>query len=106
MAQRVLRRFQVERLRELREATGITMSDLARLSELSPSTISSWDHGNAAPDIARLVTVSRALGVVVSELVDVDEDARMPSDLRIRKGLRCRLGYGLADCRKCGVEVR
>ena len=39
MSQRVQRGFRIERLRELREAAGMTMTDLARLSELSPSTI-------------------------------------------------------------------
>ena len=87
MSQRVQRGFRGERFRELREAAGMTMTDLARLSDLSPSTISSWERGSAAPDVARLVQVASVLGVDVSELVNVDASAQMPSDLRVRKGL-------------------
>lgn len=63
------------------------MSDLARLSGLSPSTISSWERQAAVPDIARLAAVAQALGVPVGELVDVETGVRMPSDLRTSKGL-------------------
>ena len=82
-----MRGFQVDRFRELREAAGMTMTDLARLAEISPSTISSWERKGAAPDITRLVQAAGVLGVELTELVDVPTNDRMVSDWRVRKGL-------------------
>lgn len=82
-----MRGFQLDRFRELRQAAGMTMTDLARLAEVAPSTVSSWERNTGAPDITRLVRVAGVLGVDFTDLVHVDIDQRMPSDWRIRKGL-------------------
>lgn len=82
-----MRGFQLDRFTELRRAAGMTMTDLARFAEVSPSTISSWERKGGAPDITRLVRVAGVLGVELTELVDVHPDDRMVSDWRIRKGL-------------------
>ncbi|MGD9622326.1 MAG: helix-turn-helix transcriptional regulator [Mycolicibacterium sp.] len=86
MSHRVVRGFQLDHFRELRKAAGMTMTDLARLSQVSPSTISSWERKGKAPDITRLVQVARVLGVDFTELVHVDPSERMVSDWRVRKG--------------------
>ncbi len=87
MSHRVVRGFQLDKFRELREAAGMTIGDLARRAELHPSTISAWERSAGAPDITRLARVAKILGVDYSELVHVDPAERMVSDWRIRKGL-------------------
>ncbi|PQM45000.1 hypothetical protein C1Y40_04839 [Mycobacterium talmoniae] len=87
MSHRVVRGFQRDRLIELREQAKMTPAELARLADLSPSTVASWERRDGAPDVARLVKVAEVLEVDFSELVDVPREEQMPSDLRIRKGL-------------------
>lgn len=65
----------------------MTRSDIARLADMSPWTIRSWERRDVAPDIDRLARVAEILEVDVAELIQVPDDECMPSDLRLRRGL-------------------
>jgi len=80
------------RLKEVRIRAGLTLRELARLAEVSPSLISQIENGKSQPSVATLYTFSRLLHVSVDELFDdrsagsngigaTDEDEdRNPSD--------------------------
>lgn len=57
------------RLRELRQARGMTLQALADACDLSPSMLSLVERGRASPSIGSLVVVASALKVTMSDLV-------------------------------------
>ncbi|QFS94655.1 transcriptional repressor DicA (plasmid) [Mycobacterium sp. THAF192] len=59
----MVRGFQRERFTQLRVEAGMTMSDRARLAEVAPSTIASWERRGGAPDVRRLAKVAAVLQV-------------------------------------------
>ncbi len=61
------------RLRTLRQARGWTLDDLAARAHVGASTISRIETGQRRLAVDQLVTLARALGVTVDELL-VDED--------------------------------
>ena len=88
MGRRVRRGFDHEAFRAALAAAGVPRSDLARLADISATTIQSWLRpGGAAPDIERLSRICTVLGVEVTALVRVPDEECLPSDLRVRKGL-------------------
>jgi transcriptional regulator with XRE-family HTH domain/quercetin dioxygenase-like cupin family protein len=60
------------RLKEMRLKAGLTLRELARQAEVSPSFVSQIENGKSQPSVATLYTFSRLLGVSVDELF-VDE---------------------------------
>jgi transcriptional regulator with XRE-family HTH domain len=63
-----------QRLRTLRVARGWSIDELARRSHISSSTISRLETGHRRLALDHLVTLARALGTTVDELL-VDDDA-------------------------------
>ena len=59
------------RLRSLREEAGLTVSELARLSELSRRHLTEIEAGRANPTATRLVDLARALDREPAELLDL-----------------------------------
>lgn len=57
-----------QRLRELRERTGISVRTLASRASFSPSFISQVELGQASPSVASLERIAAALDVTLSEL--------------------------------------
>lgn len=55
-------------LREAREASGLTQSDLARALGISPQSVQQWEKGVSAPKIDRLSAVASVLGIPVEAL--------------------------------------
>jgi transcriptional regulator with XRE-family HTH domain len=58
------------RLKEVRVRAGLTLRELARQAEVSPSLISQIENGKSQPSVATLYTFSRLLNVSVDELFE------------------------------------
>lgn len=58
-----------EKMRSLRRANGLTQKELAEKLYVTPSTVSKWENGVAAPDIYALTTMADIFGVEVAELL-------------------------------------
>lgn len=87
MGRRVRRGFDRELFREAVKAAGLPRSDLARLADISPATIHSWERRGGSPDVERLARIAAVLGVDITAFVHVSDDECFPADLRVRKGL-------------------
>ena len=62
-----------ERLKDVRLKAGLTLRELARQANVSPSFISQIENGKSQPSVATLYSFSRLLGVTVDELFDARE---------------------------------
>jgi transcriptional regulator with XRE-family HTH domain len=58
------------RLKEVRTRAGLTLRELARQADVSPSLISQIENGKSQPSVATLYTFSRLLNVSVDELFE------------------------------------
>jgi transcriptional regulator with XRE-family HTH domain len=58
-----------ERLRELREAAGLSQAQLAKASGVPVGTLWGWQYGRRKPLLETAVKVARALGVHAEDLV-------------------------------------
>lgn len=58
-----------EMLAETRKRKGLTMSQVAKLSGVSLSSICKYEKGERTPTIKRLHALSKALGLKISELL-------------------------------------
>lgn len=66
------------RLRALRQQRGLSLRALAKLSELSPNTISLIERGVTSPTVSSLHQLASALGIPIDSLfVDRAEKARV-----------------------------
>ncbi|MDT7742203.1 MAG: hypothetical protein QOE59_1281 [Actinomycetota bacterium] len=74
------------RLRALRTARNITLTELAESTGISLSTLSRLESGGRRPTLELLLPLARAFGVALDELVDApatgDPRVRMPSFAR------------------------
>jgi transcriptional regulator with XRE-family HTH domain len=57
------------KLRELREAAGLSQKELAERSGLSQNGISHWERGDREPGWSAVLALAEALGVDVSAFV-------------------------------------
>lgn len=67
------KRFSGERLRDAREAKGLSRMDLIRKIHpfrMDPQTIIKYERGEATPSVDRVLVLARALGVSVEDLCD------------------------------------
>lgn len=71
-----------QRLKDVRVRAGLTLRELARQAEVSPSLISQIENGKSQPSVATLYSFSRVLDVSVDELFD---DRGVP-DVAARRG--------------------
>lgn len=71
-----------DRLRELREARGLTQARLAELLDTSPRVYNRWETGAALPRLDTLVQLADLLEVSLDELVGRTEPHE--PDLKIR----------------------
>jgi transcriptional regulator with XRE-family HTH domain len=56
------------RLRELRQARGLSVRGLAKEAEVSTETVYSVEHGKRQPSVRTLSKIARALGVEARDL--------------------------------------
>lgn len=87
MSRRVLRGFDADTFATLRRERGFSVSDLARLSGTSLSTIHHWESGRRTPQIDILATVMTVLAAPIDAVVRIEEEQRFPGDWRVMKGL-------------------
>lgn len=59
------------RIRLLREAKGISQQDLAALCNFEKSNLSRLEAGNTNPTVLTLLKISKALGITLSELLNI-----------------------------------
>src|ERR1700733_3654294 len=59
-----------QRLKDVRLKAGMTLRELARQADVSPSLISQIENGKSQPSVATLYSFSRLLNVSVDELFD------------------------------------
>jgi len=76
------------RLRELRNARGLRLSDLARTSGLSVSFLSQVEQGQSDIAVGRLMRIAHALQVQLTDLVDLPA---VPARRLVRAGERASL---------------
>ncbi|MFQ1002481.1 helix-turn-helix domain-containing protein [Modestobacter sp. SSW1-42] len=67
------------RLKELRQAAGLSLRELARQAEVSPSLVSQIENGKSRPSVSTLYTFARLLDVRVDELFDAEADQVTPA---------------------------
>ncbi|HMG20094.1 MAG TPA: XRE family transcriptional regulator [Kofleriaceae bacterium] len=58
------------RLKDIRLKAGLTLRELARKSDVSPSFVSQIENGKSQPSVATLYTFAQLLGVSIDELFD------------------------------------
>lgn len=58
------------RLRELREAKGLSQDDLAKKADIRQSSIADWELGKTVPALNRAFTLCEALGVEIGVFKD------------------------------------
>jgi transcriptional regulator with XRE-family HTH domain len=61
------------RLKELRQRAGLSLRELARQADVSPSLVSQIENGKSRPSVSTLYTFARLLHVPVDELFDAEE---------------------------------
>jgi quercetin dioxygenase-like cupin family protein len=64
------------RIRMLREQRNLSQRELARLSDLSPNTLSLIERAKTSPTASTLQKLAAALGVTVSALFEAEQHAR------------------------------
>lgn len=89
-----------ERVRERREAVGLTQAELAERVYVSRQTVNNWETGKTLVDVQSLSLVAAELGASVSELLGEHglEAVRAEADSRhelVRLLLRAALAYAV-----------
>ncbi|MBI3216985.1 MAG: transcriptional regulator [Mycobacterium sp.] len=87
MTRRVLRGFDASAFAELRHRAGISVSDLARLSGASLSTIHHWEAGRRTPQVDILAAVMAVLNAPIESVVLIAAQERYPGDWRVLRGM-------------------
>ena len=67
---------QGRRLRDLREAAGLSQAQLAKLAGVTRNAVSQWEAGTTQPSTKRLGAVARALNVPVDRIVASNSQLR------------------------------
>ncbi len=62
-----------QRIREVRQARGMSQVELARLLGVTKQSISNWENDNIQPSIEMLVKLARALSVSADYLLGLEE---------------------------------
>lgn len=65
-----------QRLRELREAVGLSQSKLAELTGVTRNAVSQWEAGETQPSSRRLAKLAKALRVPIDEIMTSPGQAR------------------------------
>lgn len=82
----IVRQF-AARLRETRQAAGLTQAELARNAHVALSHLSKLESGDAAPGLDLLDRLARALATTVTKLLPPPDDATAVAELKERTRL-------------------
>lgn len=104
LVQSIDEKFTGEKLRFLREGRGLTIEELAEISELSPSLIEKFENNEVEPDHEQLESLAVALNFTVGYFV---EKSHYKSNIGMRlKQLRESQGLTIASLAdKAGVSA-
>ncbi len=69
--------FIADRIKELREKSGMTQSQLAKRLCVSRNTVNSWEMSISAPSCIYLVELSRIFGVSTDYLLSLDDNIKV-----------------------------
>lgn len=61
-------------IRKLREGVGMSQTQLAKLLDVSPTTVNQWEHGKTKPRLDKVASLATLFGVKSSEIVDTEPD--------------------------------
>ena len=61
------------KLKKLRQNSGMTQEQLADLLDVTPQAISRWENGSSMPDVVHLVSLANCFDVTLDELIGRDE---------------------------------
>jgi len=61
-----------QRIRQLREAAGLTQADVAQLTFKSVETISNFERGKTTPSVQTLATLAKHLGCSIADFFGGD----------------------------------
>lgn len=81
-----------ERIRERREAAGLTQAELARRVYVSRQTVNNWETGKTLIDVQSLALVARELSTSASELLGEHGVEAVRAEAQARHGLVVLLG--------------
>ncbi len=70
------------RIREMRQARGLSQTKLAREADMDPATLNRIERGNGNPNIKTLLKLAHVLETTVGELV---EDAHEYNEIGARQ---------------------
>lgn len=87
MSRRVLRGFSPSEFADARRSAGLSVSDLARIAEVSVSTVHHWEAGTRSPQVDILAKAMAVLDAPIEAVVLIPADQRYPSDCRVMKGM-------------------
>lgn len=63
-----------ERIRQLREKSGLKQLDLANAMQVTPQSVSKWERGENYPDITVLLKMAKIFGVTTDYLLGVTDE--------------------------------
>ena len=72
------------RIRELRERRGLTGTELARMTGVTPPAVIGWENGSKTPTTDKLPTIAAVLECDVGDLYD-PEELRAASEAAVRR---------------------
>ena len=61
-----------KRFKELRLEKELKQSDFAKIMNLAPNTISSWERGNSSPDLNELKRIAQFFDVTADYLLGLE----------------------------------
>lgn len=64
------------KLRELREAVGLSQTKLAELTGVTRNAVSQWEAGETQPSSRRLAKIAKALRVPIDQIITTPEQSR------------------------------
>lgn len=77
-----------EKLRELRDAKGLSEAKLAEVSGIPFGTIHVYSLGRRKPSFAAVVKIAAALGVTCAAFADCDDVAEGDQEQKPKKGAK------------------
>jgi transcriptional regulator with XRE-family HTH domain len=107
MSRRVLRGFSPSSFTLARQRHGMSVSDLARLSDVGASTLFSWEAGRGTPQVDLLARVMKILDTPIEQVITLAAEERFPGDWRVVRGLtqpQLAAAVGIATTTLRGIE--
>ena len=68
-----------QRMRDIRESKGMTQKQVADKCGMADSAIRRYEAGGANPKLKTLLRIAGALGVSITDLLDVSDEYRLPA---------------------------